>query len=110
MYITKPVSEQFRSRANVCVVYVRKTYRLVQMYGLQFMIVETIATSTSNMGSVQLNFYRCSLQVKLLFLDTRTMSTIVNYICESFISLAPGRSPSDTNCGLDCVPTMVYFY
>ena len=25
------------------------------------------------------------------------MGTIVNHTCESFISLAPGRSPSDTN-------------
>ena len=32
MYITKPVSEQFRSRANVCVVYVRKTYTCADVW------------------------------------------------------------------------------
>ena len=107
MYITKPVSEQFRSRANVCVVYVRKTYTCAN-----------VRTSVHDCRNYSYEYFKSGVnliklsqvQVKQLFLDTRTMGTIVNHICESFISWAPGRSPSDKNCGLDRIPRMVYFY
>ena len=34
--------------------------------------------------NILISFYKCNLQVWLLFLDTKTIALIVNYPCESF--------------------------
>ena len=45
-------------------------------------------------GSIQQNFYKCNLQVKLLFLSPETIATctLENYTCRSSIKLTPGLS------------------
>ena len=41
---------------------------------------------------IQLSFYKGNLQAKLLFSDSRTIATLVNYTCESFINVTVDSS------------------
>ena len=40
-------------------------------------------------GSIYLNVYNCNLQVKLLFYGLKTIASLVNCTCKSFIKLTP---------------------
>ena len=41
-------------------------------------------------GSIQLNFYKCNLQLWLLFSTSETIDVLVNYNHKSFIEMTPG--------------------
>ena len=46
-----------------------------------------------NSGTSLINFYKCIFRVQLLFSDSKTMTTLVNYtLCKSFIKLTPAQS------------------
>ena len=36
--------------------------------------------------------FECNSQVKLLFLDSKAMPTLVNYTCKSFIEVTPNKN------------------
>ena len=40
---------------------------------------------------------KCNLQVRLLFLYSKTIATFANYTCKSFIKLAPGAYAAVAN-------------
>ena len=46
---------------------------------------------------IQLSFYKGNLQAKLLFSDSRTIATLVNYTCESFINMTVDSSVGVTS-------------